>query len=185
MTSAAVGWSASAICMTGPATARAEHSHLLHFQGLRRALTSRINGLIPWPPASATPSSRPGCSTFRAAQRGPRQLRTFSSLVFKLARAPAPGAAGRSVAALNGCSLRTGRRFSKAITWARARTQVPWSPQTWPSVRPVVPGAPTTGTNLLSWLAWTSGSSKIGPQSKGPPRLAALLVFIISHSLRR
>ena len=44
-----------------------------------------------------------------------RQLRTFSSLVFKL---------------------------------ARARTQVPWSPQTWPSVRPAVSGAPTTGTSL-------------------------------------
>jgi hypothetical protein len=35
----------------------------------------------------------------------------FSSLVFKLARPPVLGAAGRSVAVLNGCSLRTGRRF--------------------------------------------------------------------------
>jgi len=141
----------------------------LHFQGLRRALTSRINGSIPWPPASATPSSPPGCSTLRVAPPGSRQLRTFSWLVFKLARAPVLGAAGRSVAVLNGCSLRTGQRLSKAITWARARTQVAWSPQTWPSVRPAVPGAPTTGTSLLSWLAWTSDSTKIGPRSKGRP----------------
>ena len=72
--------------------------------------------------ASAMRCNPVGCFTFRAAPRGLIQVRT-SAVELLLARHQTPEPAGRSVVALNGCSHRTGRRFSKVTIWTSAQIQ--------------------------------------------------------------
>ena len=58
----------------------------------------------------------------RVARRGHKRISRFSTVpARKLANSPGIRPAGRSVAASNGCSCRTGRSFLNTTSWALAR----------------------------------------------------------------